>query len=642
MLWQGLLAIWTLGGEGVPLRGPALRQRTWLQAPRDPRTDEPRPSRFLVLVLAVPLALLPLLLGSLFTASWMGLRRLHSSLAIELSPGYAKSVDLASPEFSGQWWLLGLVLVAVASSAFFGEELLFRGVLLPRMSGTFGGKGWLANATLFTLYHASLPLLLPFRFLAALVTVWPAQRYRSNWLAVAVRCGEGMGLVLAALVGILTPSFPSLEASASFPRVARRPPVADYSVFCPPSLTSLPACVEGHRFAADLRSCNVSGLDLRRSAEQAACVSFDDRTRWPPAERMPNGFEPASVLQANTNPGLGLRQLHAEGVTGGGVGIGIIDTTLLTDHREYARQLRWYEEVKGVRGMLDPSLVPPAHMHGAAVASLAVGSTMGVAPEADLYFIATDQDDPRALIWQAHFYAQGIRRFVRVNRALPADRKIRAISISMGWGPECPGYSDVTAAVEEAEREGIVLFALFLDGDFEAAGRAAESDPDRFDSYGPAALRAADFFGGRLRPSLLWIPVDARTTASPTGLADRVFYRWGGASWMPPCLAGAYALAAQVDPRITRERFMALARKTGRTNVVRHDGRSYSFGPILDPAGLISALRTLAIEDPRHRGNDRTGERRPPPTGGRRSAWSSRSSRERRSRRSGSCRRRRE
>ena len=212
-----------------------MRRRTWLHAPRDPKTDEPRPWRFLWLVLCLPLALLPLLVGNVFTASWMALRMLRSPMAIDLSPGYAKSLDLASPEFSGQWWLLALVLIAGALSAFFGEEFLFRGVLLPRMSGTFGRKGWFANATLFALYHAHVPLMLPFRWLAALVTVWPARRYRCNWLAVAVRGGECAGLVAAALVGILSPSLPPLDTPPAFPHIARRPPAADLSSHCEPT-----------------------------------------------------------------------------------------------------------------------------------------------------------------------------------------------------------------------------------------------------------------------------------------------------------------------------------------------------------------------------------------------------------------------
>ena len=587
-LWQGLLALWALRREGEPLGWKALRQRTWLQAPRHPTSDEPRPSRWLWLAIVLPLALLPLLIGNVFTASWLGLRLLRSPLAIDLSPGYAKSLDLASPELAGHFGLLGLVLV-IGVLGLSSEELLFRGVLLPRMSGTFGRGGWFANATLFALYHAPLPLLLPFRWLSALVMVWPARRYRSTWFTLAVRGGECAGLLAAALVGVLSPTLPPLDAPPVFPHVSRRPPAEDLSRFCGGPRAALPRCVEGDAFAADVRSCDLSALDLRGAAPEAACLSFDERTVWPPAERMPSGFDPRVVLETNANPGMGLRRLHAQGITGRGVGVAIIDSFLLVEHEEYAARLRWYEELPGLRQLIDPAARPPAGMHGGGVASLAVGRTLGVAPEADLYFIGEDED-PRRFFLQPHSYAQGIRRIVEINRTLPADRKIRALSISMGWGPECPGYADVTAAVDEASREGIALFAIFIDGGFEGLGRSPESDPDRGDSYGPAARWAAEFYDGRLPPDDVWVPVDTRVTASPTGPAERVFYRWGASSLMVPYLAGLYALAAQVDPTITRERFVALARDTGRVDSVSHAGRTHQLGRVVDPAALIEAL----------------------------------------------------
>ena len=77
-----------------------------------------------------------------------------------------------------------------------------------------------------------------------------------------------------------------------------------------------------------------------------------------------------------------------------------------------------------------------------------------------------------------------------------------------------------------------------------------------------------------------------------------MFYRWGASSLIVPFLAGTYALAAQVDPAITRERFVELARQTGRTTVVQHGGRAHSLGPILDPGALIAALRAEAPASP--------------------------------------------
>jgi hypothetical protein len=85
--------------------------------------------------------------------------------------------------------------------------------------------------------------------------------------------------------------------------------------------------------------------------------------------------------------------------------------------------------------------------------------------------------------------------------------------------------------------------------------------------------------------------MDSRTTASPTGNSEYVFYREGGWSWSIPYIAGMYALAAQVNPKLTPELFWAQAMKTGRTIDLEHDGKTFHLGPILDPPALIDNLQ---------------------------------------------------
>ena len=85
--------------------------------------------------------------------------------------------------------------------------------------------------------------------------------------------------------------------------------------------------------------------------------------------------------------------------------------------------------------------------------------------------------------------------------------------------------------------------------------------------------------------------MDSRTTAGPTGREDYAFYRTGGWSWSIPYPAGMYALAAQVKPEITPDKFWETALDTGRTIQIQHDGKEYEFGVILDPLALIETLQ---------------------------------------------------
>jgi hypothetical protein len=345
----------------------------------------------------------------------------------------------------------------------------------------------------------------------------------------------------------------------------------------------------------DLRGYNLSRLDLREAGASLPHAIFDDKTIWPAPDRLPKDFDRARIVELGKDPGLGIRSLHAKGITGRGVGIAIVDTPLVTEHQEYAAHLRLYEEIN-----VYPNT--EAHMHGPAVASIAVGGTVGVAPEADLYFIAAW---PMDLGTRAHeegplnfaHYARAVRRILQINDQLPAERKIRVISISMGWEPGQKGYAEVTAAVEEAKAEGVFVICSSLTRisgfRFFGLGRDMMSDPDEFASYRLA--RWGPMIAGR-RDHLL-VPMEARTTASPSGKEDYTFSLEGGLSWCIPYIAGAYALAAQVDPKITPERFWALALKTGRIVQVPHEGKSLDLGPILDPAQLLEAVRRGDLSD---------------------------------------------
>jgi hypothetical protein len=298
-------------------------------------------------------------------------------------------------------------------------------------------------------------------------------------------------------------------------------------------------------------------------------------------------------MEMGKDPGLGIQYLHEKGITGRGVGIAIIDMTLLVDHQEYVNQIRVYEEAEDVTGgWLQTS------MHGPAVASISVGKTVGVAPEADLYFIATGDCGGAASIQDLDFScrANAIRRIIEIDKTLPTERKIRVLSMAFGWDPGSKGYDEITSAVEEAKSAGIFVISSSISETygfhFNGMGRDSQVDPNRFESYFPGSWWAQQFYDGKISLNqTLLIPMDARTTASPTGINDYAFYGQGGWSWSIPYLAGMYALAWQVDPGITPQEFWSTALQTGRTIQIKHNGKQYSFGVILDPQALIATIQ---------------------------------------------------
>jgi hypothetical protein len=236
------------------------------------------------------------------------------------------------------------------------------------------------------------------------------------------------------------------------------------------------------------------------------------------------------------------------------------------------------------------------------VASIAVGKTIGVAPEADLYFIAVTTD-LRSLPARCHSGAQAVRRILQINRQLPTDRKIRVISISSAWLPEWPGYEDIASALAEAKAAGLLVICSSCnqaDGMyFHGLGRPPTADPDRFEAYEPGLFWAGNFAESGLPPDRLLVPMDSRALASPGGKDEYVFYREGGWSWAIPYIAGAYALAVQVDPSITPDRFWALALQTGRMIEISSGARRQNLGKILDPVALITVLQNTSAASSR-------------------------------------------
>lgn len=372
--------------------------------------------------------------------------------------------------------------------------------------------------------------------------------------------------------------------------IARRPPPVD---FRRPARTSIPAYKQdsGRPFQIDLRGTDVSRALLEDRLEDLLHADFDSRTTWP--ARLPEGFAPDAIMTAGRNPGLGVRALHRRGVTGKGVGLAIIDQTLLAGHREYREQLRSYEEIHAPAGAC-------AQMHGPAVASIAVGKTVGVAPDADLYYIAETHGvfQNGKFDWDFTWVAKSIDRILEINSALPPERRIRVISISVGWSSGQKGCEEADAAVRRATQANVFVVSTAIERThklaFHGLGRDPRRDPEKPGSYGPGSWWAGAFLGGQRRfapGQRLLVPMDARTTASPTGEEDYVFYSSGGWSWSVPYIAGLYALVCQVHPAVTPETFWAAALKTGRVIEIEERGAKLELGTVVDPGALLDALR---------------------------------------------------
>lgn len=335
----------------------------------------------------------------------------------------------------------------------------------------------------------------------------------------------------------------------------------------------------------EARCRDLSGVDFSASPDKLLYTTFDSKTVWP--DNLPEGFDPQQILDRNRNPGLGVRSLHEQGITGKGVNIGIVDNRLLTDHVEYKGRLKMYRDFN--------TWGEPASMHGSAVASIAVGSTVGVAPEANLYYVSQDPAKFGETEECTAPVLEGLTYLLDLNELLPEKDRLDVISISYGW-TEKKGGEELTALVERAKEAGIFVVSSSIKEnygmDFSGTSRDPASNPDDRSAYRPGLFFAANY---QRSPSdfkeVLMIPMDYRATASPTGPEDYVNYVYGGYSWAAPYLAGVYALARQVKPDVSPEEFYRLAMETS-SDIPYTDesGKEQTLYNLIDPPALIAAL----------------------------------------------------
>ncbi|MBN1343731.1 MAG: hypothetical protein JXQ73_13670 [Phycisphaerae bacterium] len=314
-----------------------------------------------------------------------------------------------------------------------------------------------------------------------------------------------------------------------------------------------------------LAGASLVKLDLRPEGEMLSRLMFDSRTAWPPADKLPKGFDPARLLEDGKNPGLGVRKLHAQGIDGRGVRIAIIDQPLLKGHQEYRGRLGHYEAI-------DCEGLQP-QMHGAPVASIAVGKRCGVAPQASLTYFAVP---PWSKEWQDNApYSALLNRILDENRKAEPGERVRVVSISQGQFPQWPHYDLWTRAVKRAEAEGVLVVLCGRETmPYFLLRRIEGRDPDDPRSYCLTKHGTGN--------AQLLVLTENRTTASHVGPDVYTYWRESGMSWAAPYLGGLAALAFQVDPDIAPGRIIELWKQTAARTPV---------GPIVNPIGFIEMVK---------------------------------------------------
>jgi uncharacterized protein len=190
LIWQGVLVAILIRREQGTLRWPVLKDALWLRAPRNPKTGR-RGGRLWLIVI-------PLIVAFGIEELLPGLPHVAGRDFGDFLSSHAGHVL-----FAGSWAWFALTFVLAVFNTVLGEELLFRGYLLPRMEGAFGRRDWIANGVLFAFYHLHIPWVIPTALLDTFIIAYPSRRYRSAVVGIVVHSAQSVFILGAVLALVL-------------------------------------------------------------------------------------------------------------------------------------------------------------------------------------------------------------------------------------------------------------------------------------------------------------------------------------------------------------------------------------------------------------------------------------------------------
>lgn len=317
----------------------------------------------------------------------------------------------------------------------------------------------------------------------------------------------------------------------------------------------------------DYRKNDLSGLSYDYLKYQV----FDNKTRWPAADNMPDYFDPAEWLDRGMEPGPGIRELHSRGYTGKGIKVAVIDKPINPGHVEFKGRMH-YTEVSG------GNIMKKLHFHGIACASVVAGAECGILPEAEIYYFAVPDNGKNSIN-----YLLAMDTLLAVNSTLPEGDKIRVVSISDGIDYSIPRVKERwPQLMEQAAAQDIAV--VLSSGDFTHkyftwGGAPPGTDNMNASDYTISPYVAGDttFYAGKIL-----IPSDYRTTASNYASDCYVYRGRGGFSWALPYISGLLGMGWSIAPELSADDLYAvmLESYTGTTEVFN----------VIDPVRYINTI----------------------------------------------------
>jgi membrane protease YdiL (CAAX protease family) len=186
LIWQFVLVVILIRRELGGLQWSRVRDALWLRAPRDPKSGRVGGRVWWWVLLFIFLFALEEALPAIPGPSVRDFSDFLDS-------------DRGEDFFRGAWGWYAVIVVLAVFNTVLGEELLFRGLLLPRMRGVFGRGDFVANGVLFATYHLHQPWSIPTALMDIIVLAYPSRRFQSAWMGIIVHSAQSVVILIVVL-----------------------------------------------------------------------------------------------------------------------------------------------------------------------------------------------------------------------------------------------------------------------------------------------------------------------------------------------------------------------------------------------------------------------------------------------------------
>ena len=316
----------------------------------------------------------------------------------------------------------------------------------------------------------------------------------------------------------------------------------------------------------NLSRCTIKDETLLRS------LFFNENTIFPDSTKLPDNIGPKQILEDSKYPGMGIKDLHNQGITGKNVHVAILDQTMgkSLDHPEYKDSIAEFksffpENIINSRGYSGTSF------HGPFVTSLLAGKNTGVAPDVKVHYM----EIPMGSMSDAKYFADALDYIIEKNKSLSKDEQIRIVSVSEApsatVGNTIPNGDLWEDAFNRARENGILVF------DTKDYFQCCYLDYNNVDDISKCFLKESTITGLKDNQELfistkrdinsiydlICIPSGCRTFAEVNKPGEYSYcYQYPSESGTIPILSGILALGLQVNPDISNDELIQTLKDT--------------------------------------------------------------------------------